>query len=91
MGFAIAADVRWQVRAACRGPNTSVFYPPLHLEKRSDKRWRERQAKDICATCSVTRECLDYALETGEQHGIWGGLNEMERQKLLFRPSRPSA
>jgi len=31
----------------------------------------------------VRPECLEYALEVRETHGIWGGLNEMERRALL--------
>jgi WhiB family redox-sensing transcriptional regulator len=31
----------------------------------------------------VRRECLGYALEIREPHGIWGGLNENERRELL--------
>jgi len=73
----------WQERAACRGPHASVFFPPSHTERRDDKRVRELRAKDICATCAVQRPCLDYALEIGEQHGIWGGMNEIERRALL--------
>ena len=33
--------------------------------------------------CPVRPECLEYALEVRETHGIWGGLNEMERRALL--------
>lgn len=34
-------------------------------------------------TCGVKRECLDYAVSIREPHGIWGGLNEVERKPLL--------
>jgi WhiB family redox-sensing transcriptional regulator len=36
----------------------------------------------ICQTCSVQNDCLNYALQIGEQHGIWGGLNATERKEL---------
>ena len=80
--------VDWQMRANCRGPHASVFFPPSYVEKRDEKRRRELRAKDICASCSVRSHCLDYALEIGEQHGIWGGLNEVERRDLLLRATR---
>ena len=76
-------DQGWQVRAACRGPQIKVFFPPSHFERKSDKRARERRAKMICQTCSVRSDCLDYALRIGEQHGIWGGLNEIERREMI--------
>ena len=28
-------------------------------------------------------ECLADALSRGERHGVWGGLNERERRRLL--------
>tara|TARA_B100001142_G_C14325695_1_gene652156 strand:+ start:213 stop:494 length:282 start_codon:yes stop_codon:yes gene_type:complete len=80
---AVLDDQGWQVRAACRGPQIRVFFPPSHFERKTDKRERERRAKLICKTCSVREECLNYALKIREQHGIWGGLNSNERTELL--------
>lgn len=73
----------WNAKAACRGPQSVLFFPPAHLERREEKADRERQAKLICRSCVVRRPCLEYALEIREQHGIWGGLNEVERRALL--------
>ena len=73
----------WQHRAACRGPQAAVFFPPPHFERKRDRLERERRAKAICASCPVINQCLDYALTIREPHGIWGGLNEVERKSLL--------
>ena len=75
----------WQVKAACRGPQSAIFFPPSHFERKDEKEEREAQAKSICATCSVRQACLDYAMRIREPHGIWGGLNELERKQLLAR------
>ena len=75
----------WQLRAACRGPQSAVFFPPSHFERKEEKTDRESRAKAICLTCSVRKPCLDYALRIREPHGIWGGLNELERKNLLTR------
>ncbi len=80
-----AVDVQWQVKAACRGPQAVIFFPPPQFERKDEKLEREHRAKDICATCSVREPCLDYALGIREPHGIWGGLNESERKELLTR------
>lgn len=75
----------WQLRAACKGPQATAFFPPAHAERKDEKASREERAKAICATCSVRRDCLEYALRIREPHGIWGGLNEVERKQLAER------
>ena len=77
----------WQVKAACRGPQAVVFFPPSHFERKDEKQERERRAKAICAGCPVREPCRDYAIEIREPHGIWGGLNELERRNLLAQVS----
>ena len=39
-------------------------------------------AKAICAGCVVSRECLRYALENRQDHGVWGGTSEEERKLM---------
>jgi WhiB family redox-sensing transcriptional regulator len=73
----------WQAQAACRGQSAAIFFAPAHFEKKEARALRERQAKAVCAQCRVRKECLEYALRIKEPHGIWGGLNEMERRALV--------
>ena len=75
----------WQIKAACRGPQAAVFFPPSHFERKDEKLQREERAKAICAECAVRQPCLQYAVDIREPHGIWGGLNEVERKHLLLR------
>ena len=72
----------WQIRAACRGPQAVVFFPPTRPERRDEKNFREQRAKSICGDCVVRDDCLEYALSIREQHGIWGGLSEAERRSM---------
>lgn len=72
----------WRAKAACKSPESNLFYPPSTPERRDERDERERRAKAICATCGVRRSCLDHALRLREQHGIWGGLTEVERRPL---------
>jgi WhiB family transcriptional regulator, redox-sensing transcriptional regulator len=81
-------DDAWQVRAACRGPQAVAFFPPAQFERKDEKLLREQRAKEICRTCPVRQPCLAYALRIREPHGIWGGLNEVERRALLEAPAR---
>ena len=73
----------WQRLAACRGEDSAYYFAPSYFEKRGEKLAREAVAKRICAVCPVRQPCLDYAIKIREPHGIWGGLNEVERKQLL--------
>ena len=75
----------WQPRAACRGPQAEVFYPPSSNERKEERLLRESEAKAICSSCAVRIPCRDYAIAIREPHGIWGGLNEIERRNLIER------
>lgn len=78
-----SAPEMWQIKAACRGPQSEVFFPPPQFERKADRLEREARAKQICAECAVRKQCLEYSLEISEPHGIWGGLNEAERRVML--------
>lgn len=73
----------WRSQAACAGEVGVAFYPPLRPEKRSAKGAREERAKALCASCPVRQPCLDEAVAHGERFGIWGGLTDRERTRLL--------
>ncbi len=83
---AIITDRVWQMQGACRGPQAALFFPPPKPERRAAKQRREQIAKAICSECEVRTDCLDYALDIRELHGIWGGMNELERRTLLVSP-----
>ncbi|MCW2620877.1 MAG: Transcription factor WhiB [Frankiales bacterium] len=76
-------DTEWTADAACRRADAVHFYPPSTGERREDKRRRESAARVLCSRCPVQRACLEYSLVVQEPHGIWGGLNELERRRLL--------
>ena len=60
-----------------------MFFPPNRPELKDERLIRERKAKAICAVCPVRVECLNYAIRIREPHGVWGGLNEIERRAML--------
>jgi len=59
------------------------FFPPGHVEDKDEKQVREGQARALCRSCPVRVACLEHALAVQEPHGIWGGLNELERRRVL--------
>ena len=46
------------------------------------------KAKVVCNRCPVTSQCLAWALETGQDAGVWGGMSEDERRALKRRRNR---
>jgi hypothetical protein len=45
-------------------------------------------AKAICQSCPVIQACGEWALETREPDGVWGGMSEKERSNLLRQAAR---
>jgi WhiB family redox-sensing transcriptional regulator len=72
----------WLGAAACKGRNSTMFFPPTSGETRAERHMRENMAKAICQTCTVRPECLQHAVTNDERYGIWGGLNDLERRSL---------
>ncbi len=77
------AEPTWRGDAQCRRDNATFFFSPGHFELKDEKALREGQARAICRACPVQQACLEYALAVQEPHGIWGGLNELERRRAL--------
>jgi WhiB family redox-sensing transcriptional regulator len=67
---------RWRTQAACRTADPELFFPVSMSGRSLDQ---VMEAKALCAACAVRPECLAFALETGQGHGIWGGLTTQER------------
>lgn len=82
----------WRHRAVCRDEDPELFFP---IGNSGPAVAQTEEAKAVCRRCPVIEECLAYALETGENFGVWGGLGEEERRELRARELkhrlRPSA
>ena len=78
-------DTTWRADAACKGESAVYFFAPNHFERKPEKDFREGRARSLCRQCVVRQHCLEYAIAIGETHGIWGGLNELERRRLARR------
>jgi WhiB family transcriptional regulator, redox-sensing transcriptional regulator len=78
----------WWSRAACATADPDLFFPISH----SGPAMRQvMRAKAICSRCDIQRECLRYALGAGSIQGVWGGMTEEERRRLLRRSRRARA
>lgn len=69
----------WRTMAACRDTDPDLFFPVgstgLALEQIAE-------AKDVCNACAAQAPCLEFALATNQESGVWGGTSEEERRKL---------
>jgi len=75
--------------AACKGEDPELFFGPP-AEFVTTRQQREAKAKAICARCPARAECLEFALDTGEAYGIWGGTSEDDRRALIRQRRRAS-
>jgi len=64
----------WTRNALCAQVDPELFFPPRNGAASS--------ARQVCAACPVATMCLEYALRTGQTHGVWGGLSPRQLGKL---------
>ncbi len=69
----------WRHRALCRDEDPELFFP---IGTTGPAERQVEEAKAVCRRCAVTSDCLSWALDTGQDSGVWGGLSEDERRAL---------
>ena len=76
------SSTSWRDDSICRDLDPSVFFPigvtGVAIEQIA-------RAKAICAECPVRTECLDFAIATKQDFGVWGGYDEEERRGMRRR------
>lgn len=78
----LTRDYDWRDDASCslvEDDAKDIFFP---VGTSASALNQEAAAKRICGICPVRAECLEWALETGQYTGVWGGLSERERREL---------
>jgi WhiB family transcriptional regulator, redox-sensing transcriptional regulator len=75
----------WWDLAACQAADPELFFPVSGSGRALADTAR---AKVICSSCRVRRKCLDYALDTRQPHGVWGGRTEEERRQIVTARQR---
>ncbi len=78
----------WRDKSACLTADPELFFPVGNTGPAVDQ---IEKAKAVCARCTVTETCLQYALETGQDYGVWGGLSRgrAPRPQASRRPRPP--
>lgn len=72
----------WRELSACRDSDPNMFFP---IGTTGPAVGMIEKAMAICVACSVKEECLQYALETNQEAGVWGGYPEDDRRRLRKR------
>ena len=75
----------WRHRASCLDEDPELFFP---IGNTGPALLQIVQAKSVCHRCPVIDTCLKWALESGQDAGVWGGLSEDERRALKRRTAR---
>jgi WhiB family redox-sensing transcriptional regulator len=69
----------WIHRARCRDEDPELFFP---IGSTGPAAMQIERAKEVCMLCEVREDCLEWAMSTGQDAGVWGGLSEDERRAL---------
>ena len=72
----------WRDLASCRDSEPTLFFP---VGTTGPAVGQIDAAIAICSTCIVQEDCLQYALETNQESGVWGGYAEDDRRRLRKR------
>lgn len=74
MGARPVTDQDWRDSALCAQVDWELFFP--------EKGGSVRPAQAVCGACEVRAECLEWAMETQQEWGVWGGLSADARKRL---------
>jgi WhiB family redox-sensing transcriptional regulator len=69
----------WLDLGACRDEDPDLFFP---IAPAGPSLAQVAAAKVVCARCTVRDACSRFALETHQDHGVWGGMSEEERRAM---------
>lgn len=92
-------DTDWRAKGACLSADPDLFFP-IATGALATK--QITLARQVCDRCPVRKECFDFAMSSGETHGVWGGTTPEERirvrraraqrqRRIRMQPSWPVA
>ncbi|MFF5256933.1 WhiB family transcriptional regulator [Streptomyces leeuwenhoekii] len=84
----LQVNTNWRAHAACREEDPDLFFP---IGTTGLALLQIEEAKAVCRRCPVRKHCLQWALESGQEYGVWGGTDEDERRRMKRRAARRRA
>jgi WhiB family redox-sensing transcriptional regulator len=73
------ANDSWRAVSSCRDTDPDLFFP---VGTTGPALEQIAAAKAVCDSCEAKAPCLEFALTTNQDSGVWGGTSEEERRKL---------
>jgi WhiB family redox-sensing transcriptional regulator len=70
----VTATAVWVSDGLCAQTDPEAFYP--------EKGKSPESARGVCRRCPVQPECLEWALDSNQQYGVWGGTTAKQRQRM---------
>ncbi|WP_326621956.1 WhiB family transcriptional regulator (plasmid) [Streptomyces anulatus] len=81
----LPVNTNWRTAAVCRDEDPDLFFP---IGTTGPAVVQAEEAKAVCRRCPVMERCLQWALESGQDHGVWGGTDEEDRRRIQRRTAR---
>jgi WhiB family transcriptional regulator, redox-sensing transcriptional regulator len=81
----LPVNTNWRAHSVCKDEDPELFFP---IGNTGPALLQIEEAKAVCRACPVMERCLQWALESGQEHGVWGGLSEDERRRMRRRAAR---
>ena len=72
-------DLDWRDDATCRDLDPDLFFPVGVTGVAVEQ---IEAAKAFCKVCPSQGQCLEFAITTNQEYGVWGGTTEDERRVL---------
>ncbi len=69
----------WRVNASCRDTDPGLFFP---IGTTGPAVEQIESAQQVCRGCPCQQACLEYALRSNQDSGVWGGASEEQRRHL---------
>ncbi|MCX5346139.1 WhiB family transcriptional regulator [Streptomyces atratus] len=81
----LPVNTNWRTASACKDEDPELFFP---IGNTGPALLQIEEAKAVCRRCPVMERCLQWALESGQEHGVWGGTDEDDRRRMKRRAAR---
>jgi len=69
------SDDKWKSEGVCAQTDPDAYFP--------EPGGSSRDAKQTCMVCEVRPQCLQYAIDTEQYWGVWGGVTQNELRRMI--------